>query len=142
MHSAETRPYTFNPATSNMDELIKAKNMTKNLVWKDIYDSLLNCRRNIIFHHPNVFLSIPINGEQIITKNFSPVNQPWCTHMIIKNILMHRGDWKEVKDYNTIQKPAFFELSALKRLLVITSRSINTNAVIIIWNVLGGLSPT
>ena len=41
LHSAETRPYTFIPATSNMDELIRAKNMTKNLVWKDIYDSLL-----------------------------------------------------------------------------------------------------
>ena len=98
-----------------MDELIKAKTKTKNQVWKDIYDSLLTCRKNLIFQHPNEFLSIPINGEQLITKNFSPVNQPWCTHMMIKDILTHHGDWKEVEDYTTIQKPAFFELSALKR---------------------------
>ena len=56
----------------NIQEL--AKTMTKNLVWKDIYDSLLTCRKNFIFKHPNEFLSIPINGEQLITKNFSPVN--------------------------------------------------------------------
>ena len=28
--------------------------------------------------------------------------------------MTHHGHWKEVKDYTTIQKPAFFELSALK----------------------------
>ena len=35
--------------------------------------------------------------------------------MMIKDILTHHGDWKEVNDYNTTQRPAFFELSALKR---------------------------
>ena len=113
LHSAKTSPYTFNPATSNMDELIKVKNMIKNMVWKDIYDSP-TCRKNIIFQHPKEFFSIPINWKYLITKNFSPVNQPWCTNMMIKDILTHHGDWKEVKDYTTIQKPAFFELSALK----------------------------
>ena len=34
---------------------------------------------------------------------------------MIKDILTHHGDWKEVNDYNTTQKPAFFELSALKQ---------------------------
>ena len=51
----------------------------------------------------------------MITKNYSPVNQPWCTHMMMKDILTHHGDWKEVNDYNTTQKPAFFELSAIKQ---------------------------
>ena len=51
----------------------------------------------------------------MITKKYSPVNQPWCTHMMIKDILTHHGDWKEVSDYNTTQKPAFFELSAIKQ---------------------------
>ena len=109
LHSAETSPYTFNPAISNMDELIKDKTMTKNIVLKDIYDSLLTCRKNLIFQHPNEFLSIPINGEQLITKKFSPINQPWCTNMMIKDVLTHHGDWKEVKDFTNIQKPAFFE---------------------------------
>ena len=35
--------------------------------------------------------------------------------MMIKDILTHHVEWKEVKDYTKIQNPAFFELSALKR---------------------------
>ena len=89
--------------------------MTRNLVWKDIYDLLLTCRRNITFYHPNEFLSIPINGELMITKNFCQVNQPWCTHMMINGILTHHGDWKKVNDYNTTQKTPCFKLSAIKQ---------------------------
>ena len=33
---------------------------------------------------------------------------------MIKDILTHHGEWKEIKDFNNMQKPAFFELSALK----------------------------
>ena len=95
----------------------------------------LTCRKNFTFQHPNEFLSIPINGEQLITKNFRPVNQPWCLHMMIKDILTHHGDWKEIDDYNTIQKPAFFELSAIQN-------TISDYIEEYIWNALGGLSPT
>ena len=102
LHRAETKTCTFDPITSNMEELIKAKNMTKNLVWRDIYDSLLTCRRNIIHKHPNEFLSIPINGETMITNNFNPVSQPWCSRLMIKDILTHHGDWKDVNDYYTV----------------------------------------
>ena len=34
--------------------------------------------------------------------------------MMIKDILTHHGDWKESDDYNMLQKPAFFELSAIQ----------------------------
>ena len=49
LHQTETKPHTFNPITSNMEQLTKARNKTRNLVWRDIYDSLLTCRRNILF---------------------------------------------------------------------------------------------
>ena len=88
--------------------------MTKKLVWKDIYDALLTWRRNIVHKYPNEFLSIPINGEMLITKNLNPINQPWCSRLMIKDILTHQGNWKNVEEYNDTQKPAFFELSALK----------------------------
>ena len=51
----------------------------------------------------------------MITNNFNPINQPWCSRLMIKDILTHHGDWKDVNDYHTAQKPAFFELSALKQ---------------------------
>ena len=88
--------------------------MTKNRVWKDIYDALLTCRRNTSFFHPKEFLSIPINGEPLITKNRSPVNQAWCSQLMIKDIMTYQGDWRDIGDYNTIQKPISFELAAIK----------------------------
>ena len=75
LHQSETRPYTFNPMTSNMEQLTRARNLTKNLVWRDIYDSLLTCRSNILFRHPSEYLSIPVNGEPYITKNKNPITQ-------------------------------------------------------------------
>ena len=89
LHHTETKPFAFNPVTSNMEHLTKARNLTKNLVWRDIYDSLLTCRRNILFRYPNEYLSIPVNGEPLITK--APINQSWCEHLMIKDILNHQG---------------------------------------------------
>ena len=113
LHRAETRPNTFNPMTSNMEQLARARNMTRNLVWRDIYDSLLTCRNNILFRYPSEYLSIPVNGEPFITKNKNPITQSWCEQLMIRDILDHQGDLKESKSYNTLQKPILFELIAI-----------------------------
>ena len=34
--------------------------------------------------------------------------------MMIEDILTHHGDWKVSENYNMLQKPAFFELSAIQ----------------------------
>ena len=105
LHQTETRPNTFNPITSNMEQLTRARNTTKNLLWRDIYDSLLTCRSNVLFRYPSEYLSIPVNGEPLITKNKTPINQSWCEQLMIKDILNHQGDMKESENYNTLQKP-------------------------------------
>ena len=68
----------------------------------------------MVFSQPNEYLSIPINGEPVITKNYTPVDQPWCKNLMIKDMLNCLGDWRKVNDYNSGQKPAFYELYALK----------------------------
>ena len=61
--------------TSTMSDQEKAMNKTRNLVWRDIYDSIIICRRNEVIHNPIEFLSLPVNGEPVITRNYTPVNQ-------------------------------------------------------------------
>ena len=85
-----------------------------NLVWRDIYDSLLKCWKNVVSIQPLEFLSVPIMGEPFITKNNTPVNQLWCRNLMIKDVLNNWGDWKQSNGYTDGQKPVFFfELSAL-----------------------------
>ena len=68
LHRAETKPFTFDPMTSNWFEIELAKNKMDNLVWKEVYGSLLACRRNLIKASPPEYLSLPVNGEPYITK--------------------------------------------------------------------------
>ena len=86
LHTAETKPFTYSPDNTNMEKLMKARNLTKNRVWRDIYDSLATCRNNIVFRNPSEYLSIPINGESLITRNRTPINQLWCEQLMIKDI--------------------------------------------------------
>ena len=78
LHRADTFPYTFNPINSNYEDLVKAKTVCKNSFWKDIYASLLLCRRNILTVHPEEFITLPTNGEPQITKNNIAISQDWC----------------------------------------------------------------
>ena len=97
LHLTETKPFTYNPVSSNLENLTKARNLTRNTVWKDIYDSLITCRKNVLFRHPSEYLSIPINGEPLITENKTSINQLWCKRMMIKDILSYQGDLKKLK---------------------------------------------
>ena len=45
LHKAETFTYTCNPTNSNYESLIKAKTTCKNSFWKEVYASLLLCRK-------------------------------------------------------------------------------------------------
>ena len=100
--------------TSTSSDLEEARNMTKNLVWRDIYDSLILYRRNEVIHSPIEFLSLPVNGEPAITRNYTPVNQHWCKTLMIKDVLNNAGDWKMTSDFPIGQRPVFYELTALK----------------------------
>ena len=71
LHRDETIPFTFNPISSNYEDLLKAKTVCKNSFWKDIYASLLLCRRNVLNIHPEEFITLPINREPQITKKHS-----------------------------------------------------------------------
>ena len=95
----ETTPYIFDPTTSNWNNLEHARNNMSNMVWRDIYDSLLTCRKNVVSIQPLEYLSIPINGEPSITINNTPVEQLWCRNLMIKDILNDTGDWKTTNDY-------------------------------------------
>ena len=76
LHKAETRPYTYDPITANWNDLEIARNKISNLVWRDVYDSLMTCRKNVVHVQPLEYLTFPVNGEPSITKNNNSVKQP------------------------------------------------------------------
>ena len=80
-------PCTFNPINSTYEDLMKAKMVYKNSFWKDIYASLLLCRRNILTIHPEEFITLPINGKPQITNNNIAISQDWCKHEMLDVIL-------------------------------------------------------
>ena len=117
LHRADTFPYTFNPINSNYEDLVKAKTMCKNSFWKDIYASLLLCRRNILTIHPEEFITLPINGEPQITKNNQAISQDWFKHEMINVILNVYGKVKKIDKFYGQKRPIGFELHELKRTL-------------------------
>ena len=86
LHRQETKPFTFNPITSTSNDLEEAHNRTNNLVWRDIYDSLIVCRGNVVYCHPIEYLTILIDGELSLARNFVSVNQFWCRTLMIKGV--------------------------------------------------------
>ena len=48
LHKAETKPNTYHPIITNWVDIEIAKTKMTNPVWKDIFDSLLVCRRNLL----------------------------------------------------------------------------------------------
>ena len=60
LHKAETMHYTFHLIYLEYNCLVKAKNMCNNLVWKEIYVSLLVGTRNVLETQPEIFLILPI----------------------------------------------------------------------------------
>ena len=78
LHKLEISPNTFNPYNLNQEGLIKAKELTNNYFWKDVYASLLQCRLNVISLYPQEAISLPINGEPLITSNNCAISQDWC----------------------------------------------------------------
>ena len=115
LHMAETQPHTFNPVTS------ATKNKTSNPVWKKIYKSLLMWRRNLLDKNPLEYLTLPINGEPGITKNYTAIQQPWCENMTINNILDKNGN---IKDPENANRP-FLRFWPLKGQLVILLKNHN-----------------
>ena len=99
LHKAETKSYTFKPMSSNWSEIEFAKNRMDNPVWKEVYGSLLACRKNLIKASPPEFLTLPVNGEPYITKNNIAIQQPWCEHLTINDILGTDGNLKKIGDY-------------------------------------------
>ena len=87
LHKAETFPYTFNPINSTYEDLTKATTICKNSFWKDIYASLLLCRRNILTIHPEEFITLPMNGEPQITNNNIAICHDWCKYEMLNVIL-------------------------------------------------------
>ena len=53
----------------------KAKNKSKNLLWKEIYGAILACRLNILEISPAEYLTVSLNGEPLITKNMTAIQQ-------------------------------------------------------------------
>ena len=58
LHKAETKPNTYNPISTNWTEIENAKNRMNNPVWKEIHDSLLTCRRNLLKSDPLELLTL------------------------------------------------------------------------------------
>ena len=93
LHKAETKPQTYNPITTNWVDIETAKTKMTNPVWKEIYDSLLVCRRNLLGVDPLEYLTIPINGEPYLTKNFTAIKHTWCENLTVRDILDENGEF-------------------------------------------------
>ena len=117
LHKLETSPYTFNPYNSNQEGLIKAKELSTNYFWKDVYASLLQCRQNIMLLYPEEAISLPINGEPQITSNKYAINQEWCRHDMLNMLLNNTGSKKNIEDFYGPKKTVSFEFLELKRTL-------------------------
>ena len=95
LHKADTKPNTFNPMSSTWSEIETAKTRMDNPIWKEIYDSLLTCRKKLLRSNPLEFLTLPVNGEPYITKNNTAIQQPWCINLTINDILNADGTFKK-----------------------------------------------
>ena len=107
LHKAETKPNTFNPISSNWSEIETAKSRMNNPIWKEIYDALLTCRKNLLKANPLELLTLLVNGEPYITKNNTSIQQPWCVNLTINDILNVDGNLKKIEEYPPGKKPVF-----------------------------------
>ena len=105
---------TYNPISTNWSEIETAKNRMNNPVWKDIYDSLLTYRRNLLKSDPLEFLTLPVNGEPYVTKNITAIQQPWCKNLSFNDILDKNGSLKKPEDYSVGKRPVFMKILLLK----------------------------
>ena len=81
-----------------------------NLVWKEVYGSLLACRRNLIKARTPEYLTWPVNGEPYITKNNIAIQQPWSANLTINDILSSDGNFKKTEDYPPGKRPVFTKI--------------------------------
>ena len=114
LHKAETNPNTYNPTSMNWTDIETAKNKMTNPVWKEIYDLLLTCRRNLLKSDPLEFLTLPVNGEHYLTKNSTAMQQPWCENLTINDILDKNGNSNKPEEYPVGKRPVFMKILLLK----------------------------
>ena len=114
LHKAETKPHTYNPINTNWVDIKIAKTKMTNPVWKELYDSLLVCRRNLLGINPLEYLILPVNGEPNLTKNNTAIQQPWCEYLNINDILDENCKVKKEEDHPLGQRPFFYEISGIK----------------------------
>ena len=108
LHKAETKWCTFDLMTSNLSKIELARSKMDNLVWKEIYGTLLACSKNIVKASPLEFISLPVNGEPYITGNNVAMQQAWCENFTINDILDKYGRFKKPEDYPPRRRPVFF----------------------------------
>ena len=107
LHKAETKPNTYDPISMNWSYIETAKNRMNNPIWKEIYDSLLTCRKNLLNSDPLEFLTLPVNGEPYVTKNITAIQQPWCKNLTINDILDKDGKLKKTEEYPVGKRHVF-----------------------------------
>ena len=107
IHKAETKPYTFNPMSSNWSEIETAKSRMNNPVWREIHDALLAYRKSLLNTNPLEFLTLPVNGEPYITKNNTAIQQPWCINLTINDILNEDGNLEKNRAVPPWKKACF-----------------------------------
>ena len=81
----------FNPHSSNETLIKKALKNMKNPIMKEIYISLLNCKRKIIQIEPTSALFLPLFGEERVTKNNLPTYCEWAIGSRVIDIITSDG---------------------------------------------------
>ena len=109
----------FNQYNSNETLIKKALKNIKNPTMKEIYISLLKCKKNLIQIEPTSSLFLPLFGKERITKNNIPAYCEWAIGARVIDIITTDGQLAPNESYikNARRQPVFYQLPTIKNLL-------------------------
>ena len=109
----------FNPHSSNETLIKKALKNMKNPTMREIYISLLNCKKRIIQIEPTSALFLPLFGEERVTKNSLPAYCEWAISSRVIDIITSDGELAPNDAFikNACRQPVFYQLQNIKNCL-------------------------
>ena len=91
----------------------------KKPIIKEIYISLLNCKKKIIQIEPTSSLFLPLFGEERVTKNNLPAYCEWLIGSRVIDIIISDGQLAHYDAHikNARRQPVFYQLQTIKNCL-------------------------
>ena len=92
--------------------------------------------------YPLEYLTLRVNGEPYLAKNYTAIQQPWCENLTLNDILDKTGDFIKAEEYPMGQRPVFFmKFQPLKMPLGTLLHNLSMSVAGHVWSVLAILGP-